>query len=126
MLNSRWGLEIFPAPEKGALSFPANNFFPTPAATGGFPGALHPMKSTPKKPDLCVLTRVIDDHDPMWDESMTLIDTRSRIREKFPNGIPHGWKLLKGKAAMRFLKKMGPAEARYRRDQEARRSAGNN
>ena len=71
------------------------------------------------KPNLCVLTRVIDSTDPCWDKSLTLIDTIEGLRDKFDlsRGVPYGWRLLKGKAALRFIKRMNSEEIAYQEQQ---------
>ena len=78
--------------------------------------------------ELCVLTRVIDGSDPIWDERATAIGTLEQLRETFDlsKGIPYGWRLLKGKKARRFLRNLGKDEARYQRDMAARKNANQN
>jgi hypothetical protein len=45
---------------------------------------------------LWVLTRIVDDSDPSWDEAVTIMYTLSGLREKFDlaDAIRNGWKLL--------------------------------
>ena len=78
--------------------------------------------------DLCVLTKVVDDSDPHWNEAITIVDTLEGLRRKFDlsQGIPYGWKLLRGKQAQRFLKWMVREECKYQREQEAKRRYGGN
>lgn len=78
---------------------------------------------------LCVLTRVVDDSDPHWNYALTIVDTIEGLRRKFDlsQGVPYGWRLIRGKAAQRFLKWMTREEMKYQREQESkRRCAGNN
>jgi hypothetical protein len=72
--------------------------------------------------DLCVLTRITNSSDPLWDESLTIIDTLAGLRSKFDlsRGIPYGWRLLKGKAARRFIRDSLREERRYQRQQAAK------
>jgi hypothetical protein len=69
-----------------------------------------------QKPDLCALTRVIDSSDPCWDVSTTIVDTLEGLRAKFDlsNGVPYGWRLLKGKAARKHIQRAIREERRYR------------
>jgi hypothetical protein len=68
---------------------------------------------------LWALTRMIDSGDPCWDESLTLIDTIEGLRDKFDlsRGVPYGWRLFKGKAALRFIKRMSREELEYQKQQ---------
>ena len=34
-------------------------------------------------PNLCVLTRVVDDSDPFWDTRITIIDTMEGLKARF-------------------------------------------
>jgi len=75
-------------------------------------------------PELWVATRVIDGADPYWDTTATVIGPPERIRAMFPNGIPFGWRLFKGKAASRFLRRSMQEEIHYQREQQARKKFG--
>jgi len=79
------------------------------------------------EPELWVLTREIDSQsDPFWNESLTIAGTPDRIRSMFDlsNGVPYGWRLLKGKQAQRFMRDSLKAEQRYQREQRAKEKFG--
>jgi hypothetical protein len=69
-----------------------------------------------------VLTKVTDDSDPMWDESTTISGTPETTRALFDlsRGVPHEWRLLKGKTAHRFMRNAIKEELRYGRMQRTR------
>jgi hypothetical protein len=71
---------------------------------------------------LCVLTRNVDSSDPCWDENITIVDTIEGLRTRFDlsRGVPFGWRLLKGKAARRYLERGLREEARYQKQQAAK------
>jgi hypothetical protein len=75
--------------------------------------------------EIWVVTKAIDTvSDPHWDTSSTIIGTPERIRSLFGGVIPFGWRLLKNKQARRFLEWSLKQEARWQREQEARRRYG--
>jgi hypothetical protein len=78
--------------------------------------------------EIWVLVRVIDTSDPLWDRYYTIVGTPEKIRGMFDltDGVPFGWRLLKGKRAMRWIRHSLKEEIRYQRDQAARGEAGNN
>jgi hypothetical protein len=71
---------------------------------------------------LCVLTRVTDSSDLCWDETITIIDTIEGIRTRLgcSNVVPFGWRLLKGKAARRYIERSIREEARYQKHEAAK------
>ena len=73
------------------------------------------------KDEFWVLTKVTDDSDPLWNESTTISGTPETVRALFDlsRGVPHGWRLLKGKAAHRFIHK-AVKELRYQRIKQIR------
>jgi hypothetical protein len=80
------------------------------------------------KDELWVLTRVVDESDPMWDCHGTILGTAKQIRNIFDlsQGIPFGWRLLKGKAARRWIRYSIREERRYQRDKAVRDKADRN
>jgi hypothetical protein len=76
--------------------------------------------------DLLVLTRVIDASDPYWDHNATIIGTLQQISAivDLSNGVPFGWRLLRGKKARRFLRWATKHEMRWQREQAAQKAAG--
>jgi hypothetical protein len=82
------------------------------------------MNDTPS--ELWILTRVINDADPHWNESVTITGTRAQISKvvDLSKGIPYGWRLLRGKKARRFLKWSLREEMRWRAEQQTKRNAG--
>jgi len=62
-----------------------------------------------------VLTRLIDDSDPLWDECATVVGTPEQIHAMFDlsKGVPFGWRLLKGKQATRWIAQSLREEVRY-------------
>jgi hypothetical protein len=78
--------------------------------------------------ELWVLFRLIDGSDPVWDYCTTMMGTKETICKMFDlsQGVPFGWRLLKGKQARRWLRGSLKAELRYQRDKRAREKAGDN
>jgi hypothetical protein len=78
--------------------------------------------------EVWVLTRVVDGSDPMWDYHSTILGTAKQIRNIFDlsQGVPFGWRLLKGKQAMRWIKHSMEEERRFLRDKAARDKTGRN
>jgi hypothetical protein len=76
--------------------------------------------------DLLVLTRVIDASDPYWDQNATIIGTMEQINAivDLSEGVPYGWRLLRGKKARRFLKRANNSGLLWQREQVAHKAAG--
>src|SRR5260370_39081857 len=56
--------------------------------------------------DLWVLTFTVDDSDPNWETRQTVVGTREQLAKLFDlKRLPYGARLLKGKAATRYLKR---------------------
>jgi hypothetical protein len=74
-----------------------------------------------------VLSKVVDTtSDPDWDTALVIVGTPDSIRSQFDlsRGLPTGWKLLRGKAARRFLEAGANEELHWRREQRTRQAAG--
>jgi hypothetical protein len=76
--------------------------------------------------EFLVLTRVVDDSDPHWDLNTTIVGTLEQLNAivDLSKGVPHGWRLLRGKRARRFLKWATTHEIRWQREQAAQKVAG--
>lgn len=76
--------------------------------------------------NLLVLTRVVDGSDPDWDVRATVVGTWEHLNAivDLSRGIPHGWRLLRGKKARRFLQWATKHEIRWQREQAAQKAAG--
>jgi hypothetical protein len=71
--------------------------------------------------ELWVLTQVIDSSDSYWNTSSTVVATPQKMAAMFDlRKLPYGVRLLKGKAAKRYLKWAAKEEARYQREQISR------
>jgi hypothetical protein len=74
---------------------------------------------------LWVLTSVLDDSDPRWQTRQSIVGTREQLAKLFDlNRLPYGMRLLKGKAAARYIKLSLKYERRYQREQQLKRQAG--
>lgn len=75
-----------------------------------------------------VLTRLVDASNPVWDKHATIVGTLKQIRAMFDlsNGVPFGWRLLKGKQARRWIRHSLNEELRYQRDKKAREKTNEN
>jgi hypothetical protein len=76
--------------------------------------------------ELWILTKIVDDSHPCWDTRQTVIGTPESIKRSFDlsKGVPHGWRLLRGKKARRYLHRAMKQELLYQREQQIRRVAG--
>jgi hypothetical protein len=76
--------------------------------------------------NILVLTRVVDGSDPDWDVRATVVGTWEQLNAivDLSKGVPHGWRLLRGKRARRFLKWATKHEIRWQREQAAIKAAG--
>jgi hypothetical protein len=85
------------------------------------------MKTKPET-ETWVLTRVIDETDPLWDERATIVGSPEQINAMFDlsDGVPFGWRLLKGKQATRWIEHSLREELRYQRDKALREKADGN
>jgi hypothetical protein len=104
-------------PKRGPLSAPSHRFIR---------GSPHKEGGQAVSDDLLVLTRVIDASDPYWDQNATIIGTMEQINAivDLSEGVPYGWRLLRGKKARRFLKRSMKAESRWQREQAAKQATG--
>lgn len=77
-------------------------------------------------PELFVLTRIIDDTTPHWDERVSLVGTKESISKTvdLSRGVPFGWVLLRGKKARRFLRWSIAQESAWRREQQLKSKGG--
>jgi hypothetical protein len=82
------------------------------------------MKEHPLESELWVLSKAVDDNDPAWSERLVLIPSAELRRSILRQGPPEGWLLYRGKEALAFLEAGLAEEWRWRRDQQARRTAG--
>ena len=81
------------------------------------------------KAEFRVLTKIVDDSDPFWNTNTTVCGSPAQVKAVFDlsAGVPYGWRLLKNKAARRFLKWSLREEMRWQREQQAKENfAGNN
>jgi hypothetical protein len=78
--------------------------------------------------EVWVLTRVVDETDPVWNYHGTILGTARQIANIFDlsQGVPFGWRLLKGKQAKRWIRYTIKEERRYRRDKAVRDKADRN
>ncbi len=76
--------------------------------------------------NILVLTRVVDGSDSDWDVRATVVGTWEQLNAivDLSKGVPHGWRLLRGKRARRFLKWATKHEIRWQREQAAQKTAG--
>jgi hypothetical protein len=63
---------------------------------------------------------------PNWDMSVNIVDAIEGLRARFDlsKGVPMGWRLLRGKAVKRHIDRALREEARYQREQTAKRDGG--
>ena len=77
------------------------------------------------EPDLWVLTFTIDDPDPQWETRNSIVGTAEQLARMVDlKHLPYGARLLKGKAATRYLKRSLKEEQRYQREQLVKRRTG--
>jgi hypothetical protein len=81
-----------------------------------------PQRPPPETDEIWVLTVVIDGQsDPHWDTASSIVATPKKMKEMFNlSHLPHGVRLLKGKAAVRFLSWGEKQEARWQREQKSK------
>ena len=98
----------------------------SPRACRDFETWLKPMRTKPSN-ELWVLTRVLGG-DGLWDQLLTVIGSPEQVRATvdLSNGVPFGWRLLKGKQATRWIEHSLKEELRYQRDKALREKAGGN
>jgi hypothetical protein len=79
----------------------------------------------PNDSDLWVVTFTIDDSDPHWETRSSIVGTEEQLGRLVDlKCLPYGARLLKGKAAARYLKRSLKDEQRYQREQLVKRRAG--
>lgn len=73
------------------------------------------------KPEVVVLSLLVEGSDPAWDLRTMIVGTQETLERQFDlRRLPFGALLLRGKQARRFLKKSMREEVRYRREKTAR------
>jgi hypothetical protein len=80
--------------------------------------------AAPECPELWVLTRVVDDSDENWDESLMIVGSPAQIAAMgidLTHGVPQGWRVLKGVDALEYLAEAEREEQRYRAEQAAQK-----
>jgi hypothetical protein len=76
-------------------------------------------------PDLWVVTFTTDDSDPHWETRSSMVGTEEQLSRLVDlKRLPYGARLLKGKAAARYLKRSLKDEQRYQREQLVKSRAG--
>jgi hypothetical protein len=73
------------------------------------------MKLERQYEGLWMLTRIVDNGDPLWDDVVTVCDSLSGLRKKFDiaDAIRNGWKLLSPSEARKHMEKSIRDETAY-------------